>query len=360
VTQRQSTILIILGAAAICASFVAGSWLALYLSISLPESGPVSWLGSAVPATDSPTVLESPSPSPSPSRGSSPLSTPSPPPPTPTSTWVVPPLSSAIIEPRQPVSPDEGEPDDTPAEARPAEIGVPQDHNLHQPGDQDWVYFQGEPGQTYEVRTSNLGREVDTVVSLYDGQGNELASDDDGGDEFRSSRVFWSVEEGGTLFIMIRGFGDTQGGPGTEYQVSVQVAGGFRVDEYEPDDSPDRATRVEVGETQRHNRHVSADEDWISFRAEAGRTYVVETSRLGERADTVLYLYDREGNELALDDDGAVEERASRLEWTAPDSRLFFVRVTNWLPTLAGPGTGYDLTLSTQEGSPEPRQTPSS
>ena len=48
--------------------------------------------------------------------------------------------------------------------------------------------------------------------------------------------------------------------------------------------------------------------DFFSFLAEAGVTYVVESSRLGERADTVLYLYDGQGNELALDDDGGDDE----------------------------------------------------
>lgn len=331
--------------AVVCVSFVGGSLLALYVTGSLPVSWPQS--PDAASATSTPVTVSSPSPSASHTPAPSPTARP--PLPTPTSTWVVPPLPSVLVPPRQPASPDQWEPDDNPGQARPIEPGVAQEHNLHVLGDQDWLYFEVESAQMYEIQTTSLGREVDTMVSLYDGQGNELAVDDDGGDEFRSSRLLWSSPEEERLYVMIRGFMDAQGGPDTQYSVSLRLVQGFRVDEYEPDDSSERATPIEIGETQRHNRHVSVDEDWVSFRAEPGQIYVIATWRLGERADTVVYLYDREGNELAVDDDGGEEERASRLEWTAPNGGLFFVKVANWLPILAGPGTGYDLTLSVRQ-----------
>jgi hypothetical protein len=342
VSTSQRVVAIAAGVAVSCVSFVVGISLAFYVT----GSWSASWLQTPSPPLDSPTALQVSTPSPSASQTPAPTITATRPLPTPTSTWVVPPLPSVIVPPRQPASPDEWEPDDNPGEARPLEPGVAQEHNLHTLGDQDWLYFEAASAQSYEIQTSSLGSEVDTVVSIYDGQGSELAVDDDGGDEFRSSRLFWSPQEDQRLYVMVWAFMDAQGGSNAQYSVSLRLAEGFRVDEYEPDDSAEQATRVEIGETQRHNRHVSADEDWISFRAEPGQTYVIATSRLGERADTVLYLYDREGNELALDDDGGQEERASWLEWTAPSPGLFFVRIANWLPIRAGPGTGYDLTLS--------------
>jgi hypothetical protein len=342
VSPSQRAVAVVAGVALICVSFVAGVFLAFYVT----GGWPASRLQAPSPALDSPTAVLVSTPTPSATQTPAPTFTATRPLPTPTSAWVVPPLPSVIVPPRQPASPDEWEPDDDPGEARPLEPGVAQQHNLHTLGDRDWLYFEAQSGQSYEIRTSHLGPEVDTVVSLYDGQGNELAVDDDGGDEFRSSRLFWSPQEEERLYVMIRGFMDAQGGSDAQYSVSLWLAEGFRVDEYEPDDSAEQATLMEVRETERHNRHVSADEDWISFRAEPGQTYMIATSRLGEQADTVLYLYDREGDELTLDDDGGEEERASRLEWTAPNGGLFFVRVANWLPIQAGPGTGYDLTLS--------------
>ena len=341
-SSSQRAVAIVAGAAVICVPFVAGIFLAFHVT----GSWPASWLRTPSPALDSPTAVRVSTPSPPATETPAPTFTATRPLPSATSTWVVPPLPSVIVPPRQPASPDEWEPDDSAGEARLLEPGVAQEHNLHVVGDRDWLYFEAASGQSYEIQTSSLGPEVDTVVSIYDGQGNELAVDDDGGDEFRSSRLFWSPQEDQRLYVMVWAFMDAQGGSGAHYSVSLRLAEGFRVDEYEPDDSAEQATRMEIGETQRHNRHVSADEDWISFRAEPGQTYVIATSRLGERADTVIYLYDREGNELAVDDDGGEEERASWLEWTAPNGGLFFVKVANWLPIHAGPDTGYDLTLS--------------
>jgi len=354
VSRKQWVVTVMLGLAAVCLFFCAGSYLGLYLT----EGGPQPSLVLARPTapwqeSPSPTIVEEESATPTATKTAAPSTTARAETPTPGGTLAVPPTIPSgppTAIPEEPVVPDEWEPDDTPEDASPIEMGGVQGHNLHVAGDQDWLYFEAEPGESYQIETSNLGREIDTVVSLYDSTGNELASDDDGGKEFGSSRLFCVVEEGGRLYVQVRGLADTEEGFGTRYEVSVRLAEGFRMDEYEPDDSPALATRIELGETQRHNRHVSGDEDWISFRAEAGSTYVIETSRLGDQADTVVYLYDPEGNQLALDDDGGDEERASRLRWTAPDSGLFFVKVGNWLPTWAGPGTGYDLVLRPPRG----------
>jgi hypothetical protein len=354
VSRKQWVVIVVLGLAAVCFSFCAGSYLGLYLTAGVPDLSPVlarlaaPWQESpsctvvaAVSATATATKTAAPSPT---ARAETP---------TPGSALVVPPTIPSgppTAIPEEPVVPDEWEPDDTPEDASPIETGGVQGHNLHVAGDQDWAYFEAEQGRSYVIETSNLGREIDTVVSLYDGTGTELASDDDGGEEFGSSRLFWVAEEGGRLYVQVRGLADTEEGPRTQYQVSLRLSEAFRMDEYEPDDSATQTTRIEVGERQRHNRHVSGDEDWVLFQAEVGSTYVIETSRLGGQADTVIYLYDAQGNELALDDDGGDEDRASRLRWTAPNSGLFFIRVGNWLPTWAGPGTGYDLTLRAPQG----------
>lgn len=354
VSRKQWVVTVVLGLAAVCVFFCAGSYLGLYLTGGAPDLSPVLARPTAPRAeAPSPTVAGELSATPELTKTPTPSPTARAESPTPGSTLAVPPTIPSghpTAIPEEPVVPDEWEPDDTPEDASRIELGGVQGHNLHVTGDQDWAYFEAEADRSYVIETSNLGREIDTVVSLYDSTGTELASDDDGGEEFGSSRLFWVVEEGGRVYVMVRGFADTEGEWGTDYDVSVRLAEGFREDEYEPDDSLADATRIEVGETQRHNRHVSGDEDWLSFRAESGSTYVIETSRLGDRADTVVYLYDAQGNVLALDDDGGDEARASRLRWTAPSSGSFFVKVGYWLPSWAGPGTGYDLTLRAPQG----------
>jgi hypothetical protein len=354
VSRKQWVVTVVLGLAAVFFFFLAGSYLGLYLTRNALDLSPlIGRLAASSPQSPSPTVPPQVPATASPTGTAAPSPTARAELPTPASTAAVfPTIPSGhpTPVPEEAVPPDEWEPDDTPQEASTIEVGGVQTHNLHAAGDEDWLYFEAEAGTSYVVETSNLGREIDTVISLYDVAGNQLACDDDGGEEFGSSRLFWVAGEGGRLYVQVRGYADTEKGPRTQYDISVRLAEGFRTDEYEPDDSPALAKPIEMGETQRHNRHVSGDEDWVSFQAEAGTTYVVETSSLGERADTVVYLYDQSGNQLALDDDGGDEARASRLRWTAPSSGLFFVKVANWLPTRAGPGTGYDLTLRPPRG----------
>ena len=350
VSRKQWLVVVVLGLGVLCVFFCAGSYLGIYLTGGLPDLitfavQPIS-TAAEVPSPSapvatllSPTATKEPPPSPTPKAE----------PPTPTNTRVIPlltPWALLAATPQEPFVPDEWAPDDTPADASAIEIGAVQRHDLHVEGDRDWVFFQAEAGRAYVIETSNLGHEMDTVVYLFDEEGNELASDDDGGDEFLASRLWWVAGEDAGLWVMIRGFAETEAGPGTSYDVTVRRAEGFEIDPYEPDDSPAQASPIEVGETQSHNRHVAGDEDWLFFEVQQGITYTVQTLNLGEQADTVIYLYDEGGAELVFDDDGGYEPWASRLEWMAQGGGILYVKIVDWIQTSSGPRTGYDVTLT--------------
>lgn len=123
--------------------------------------------------------------------------------------------------PTEAFTPDDWEPDDSLANASLIQVGDTQTHNLHVEGDHDWVYFEAEEGTVYIIQTSNLGDDIDTIIYLYDEAENELAYDDDEGDEYLASRVEWTAEEDGTFYLMVRDFDDAAAGPGAEYDVSV-------------------------------------------------------------------------------------------------------------------------------------------
>lgn len=351
-SRTQWAVIGILAVAVACVLFWLGSYLLVYLAESFP-----SFSSAALTPTEVPTVVAVPSATepvlPSPSATSIPASaspTATLQPPTPTHTRVIPlstpPLLSTPIR-RGPVAPDSWEPDDTRSDASPLGLGEGQTHNLHVEGDHDWVYFEAEEGSAYVIGTSDLGHEVDTVVELYDEEGNELASDDDGGEEFHASRLWWVAEAGGRLYVKIRSFSEGEAGAGTNYDLSLRLAKGFQIDQYEPDDSRARAKLIAVGETQTHNRHVAGDRDWIYLEVQAGVTYVIETFNLGPDADTVVHVYDQAGEELASGDDGGDETWASRLEWRAPRDGEFYILVEDWFETSAGPGTRYDIAVHT-------------
>ncbi|TKJ27886.1 MAG: hypothetical protein CEE40_12745, partial [Chloroflexi bacterium B3_Chlor] len=52
---------------------------------------------------------------------------------------------------------DEYEPDDTMGQANEILLDTPQNHNIHVPGDHDWIFFMATAGATYVIETSQLG-----------------------------------------------------------------------------------------------------------------------------------------------------------------------------------------------------------
>jgi hypothetical protein len=120
---------------------------------------------------------------------------------------------------------DEYEPDGKPSQATPLAPGELQAHNLHFPGDRDWTRLEVQAGHVYVVETSGLGEDVDTVLQLLDEEGEELAEDDNGREEEEplASRIQWTAQADGILYIVARDKDDDAAGEGTRYWIGVTV-----------------------------------------------------------------------------------------------------------------------------------------
>ncbi|HJX37232.1 MAG TPA: PPC domain-containing protein, partial [Anaerolineae bacterium] len=211
--------------------------------------------------------------------------------PTPTST-----PTPALSTP--PPAQDPFEPDDTLAQASPMGTeGDRQAHILSPAGDRDYVSLQVEAGVRYTVETGGLGSQCDTVVTLYDQDGTELAQDDDGGNESLASRLSWTAREDGALFAEVRQFDEDAELEDTGYEIWVSESEPLVLeeDEYEPDDTLEQANEILLGSSQAHTIHQPEDRDWVFFGVQAGQTYVVETSGLQGGMDTIIFLHDEEG-----------------------------------------------------------------
>ena len=257
----------------------------------------------------------------------------------------------------EPSEADDYEPDDSQDQASEIEVGSYQTHNLHVTEDHDWVCFQATAGTVYLVETLNLEERIDTHISLYDSDGEQLAEDDDSGPETLASGLSWSAREGGTLCLMIRDLDDEAAGPGTGYAISVREEGTALLapDRYEPDDTLASAGEIAVGGMQQHNIHAAGDHDWLSFRSEEGVTYLVETSHLGEDIDTLVFLYNKDSEELARDDDGGEESRASNITWTAQDTGTVYVMARDYKDDRASPNMEYSVSVYESDGVPDAR-----
>jgi hypothetical protein len=276
---------------------------------------------------------------------SQPASTPPQPSPTAGAT-VVPATPTNTVAPPVPISgADAYEPDDGLLDAKQiATDGSPQSHNLHTQGDRDYLYFQASEGNVYTIDTFGLGADIDTIIYLYDDQEQELARNDDGTEEALASRIVWIAPGSGTYYVMVRDLSEDSSGPEASYGISVQESTFVEgADPYEPDDDAGWASQIETdGTSQTHTFHTTADVDIVWFYADAGLEYTIETGNLLGGCDTVLYLYDEDGNELNYDDDAGEGGYASLIVWEAPADGIYYAVARDY-GGIAGPGVSYEI-----------------
>jgi murein DD-endopeptidase MepM/ murein hydrolase activator NlpD len=91
---------------------------------------------------------------------------------------------------------------------------------------------------------------------------------------------------------------------------------------------------------------IATDEDWFRLEATAGGKYVVQTSNLAAGVDTTLEIFDRDGLATLASDDNGGGNAASRLEWHAPASGTYFIRVTQAPGSAYGCSASYDVSVS--------------
>ena len=118
------------------------------------------------------------------------------------------------------------------------------------------------------------------------------------------------------------------------------------VDAYEPDDGLLQASvLIAPGVQWNHTCHRAGDADWIRFNATAGITYALRTFNLTANGDTIISLHDSLGTELAKNDDYLPGSRWSGIDWTAPTTGKYFMRIIGsgqpWC------GFRYDVSITT-------------
>jgi primary-amine oxidase len=95
---------------------------------------------------------------------------------------------------------------------------------------------------------------------------------------------------------------------------------------YETNNTPSEARPIAVGEKQSHALCVPGDQDYARVYLESGRAYVLETLELKDKADTVMWLYDSNGTQLATDNDSG-SGKGSLIRFTPNTSGYYTVRI---------------------------------
>jgi len=245
---------------------------------------------------------------------------------------------------------DPEEPDDSIAEAAPITTdGRPQAHNLHIQGDEDYLCFEATAGNAYTIETQGLGGDIDPVMYLYDSEGQELAHNDDASFDTLAPRLVWVAPSSGRYCVMVEDLAGEATGIDANYSISVrESAFAEGADQYEPDDSLSQSSLIASdGTRQKHTFHTSTDVDYVSFAAQEGVEYTIQTGNLQAGCDTIIYLYDDAGVELVYDDDASDETFASSIVWTAPSTGVYYVGMNDYRGR-AGPAVSCEIWITAQ------------
>ena len=262
-----------------------------------------------------------------------------------------------------PCAADSYEDDDTSAAARAIVVDAgAQTHNTCPAGDEDWVRFTADAGTTYVLHTSNLGIAADTYLYLYGTDGTtELARNDDYG-YLLSSRIIWQAPQGGVYYAKVRHLNPQASGVDTHYDLTVTKGGGCAADTHEPDNGALDARAITTnGVPQDHTFCAGADlggvgdQDWVRFDALGGADYLIKTANLGPQSDTVLEVYDRNLVTLLASNDDSGPGQAATVNFVAPATATYYVRVRHFNAGQTGDGTEYQVSVT---GAPPPSPTP--
>jgi secreted trypsin-like serine protease len=194
--------------------------------------------------------------------------------------------------------------------------------DLAELGDVDWFAFEAYQGTTYQLDVV-LTSLVDSVLRLFDGEGNKLASNDDFQDEL-ASRITWSAPQDGVYYVEVSSYG--QQGTG-EYRLLAKAVGMIEPDDHGND--ADSASAIELPAQIQAQIASGGDVDWFAFSAISGLIYRMRTSA-GTLNDTIMRLIDSDGvTELARNDDYGTT-LTSYLQWRALDTETLYVEVSGY------------------------------
>ncbi len=186
--------------------------------------------------------------------------------------------------------------------------------------DVDWFAIDLVEGRPYRFNLEGVDPNAlgDPVLTLYDSEGRQLASDDDGG-RGANSYLTHASTAGGTFFAAVSAF--EQGGAG-RYLLRVSdtdVPGNASTDEILDASSDERLSRIDM----------PGDLDNFAIELEGGVTYALDVSGAGDAplADPFMAVLDGDGKRVVFDDDsgGGLD---ARLRFTPGKPGIYFIQAS--------------------------------
>ncbi len=190
-------------------------------------------------------------------------------------------------------------------------------------GDRDWFAVTLNAGTQYQLRATSTGLR-DPYLTLRNGSGSFVTTDDDSGGSGNSLIIFTATSSG-TYYLDVEDFGSGIG----DYTVSVASLG--QADDYAANTST--AGQVSVGGSSTGRIETSGDNDWFAVTLTAGTQYQMRATSTG-LGDAYLTLRNSAGSAVTFDDDGGGNGNPL-ITFTAGSSGTYYLDVEDF-----GSGTG--------------------
>jgi hypothetical protein len=91
---------------------------------------------------------------------------------------------------------------------------------------------------------------------------------------------------------------------------------------------------------------IQKDEDWFGFEVAVGITYTVQTQNLTDGVDTVLTVYQSDGQTVVTSDDNSGGGKASLVAIKAPENTIYFIKVSQAVGSTYGCDSSYQLQIT--------------
>jgi serine protease Do len=180
-----------------------------------------------------------------------------------------------------------------------------------------------------EVDISMTSDELDPFIVVFDADARPVAMNDDGDDGLNSFIEGFEVPFDGSYFILATTFiGSSGEEEDTEGTFELLVEGNTPPAGIPDDSFSYTVYTIDIGESY----DVEITEDipayFAEFSGEEGQEVTIDAP--SEDLDTLMMLFDINGNRIAIDDDSGDEPLAAHIETELPDSGFYFLLVTTY------------------------------
>lgn len=227
--------------------------------------------------------------------------------------------------------------------------------------DVDIYKFQLDQGEgiTLDIDAAGQDSDLDSLLRLFDSEGNELAVDNDDdnnveGDSNVDSLLNFVADTSGEYFIGVSSDGNsnydlvtgsnnftpTTGFTAGQYELGFTIAS--VVADQDPDNTIPEAINTGVSSSGQQSITINdainleSDVDIYKFQLDQGSTVTldIDAAILNTGLDSVLHLFDGEGKEITNNDDGATSGEGSStdslIEFTAPETGEYYLGVSSF------------------------------